>query len=141
MNWTYEGEIFDPTYEELEEWVGFVYVITEKNTDMKYVGKKFFHRKKTLPITKTRKRRKHTRVESDWKTYFGSSVKVQQLLEEHGAEAFDREIIRLCKTKGDCAYYETKEQFDREVLLQPDYYNGIINCRINRSHLSRNKIT
>lgn len=141
MNWTYEGEIFDPTYEELEEWVGFVYVITEKNTDMKYVGKKFFHRKKTLPITKTRKRRKHTRVESDWKTYFGSSVKVQQLLEEHGAEAFDREIIRLCKTKGDCAYYETKEQFDREVLLQPDYYNGIINCRINRSHLSSNKIS
>ncbi len=141
MNWTYEGEIFDPTYEELEEWVGFVYVITEKNTDMKYVGKKFFHRKKTLPITKTRKRRKHTRVESDWKTYFGSSIKVQQLLEEHGAEAFDREIIRLCKTKGDCAYYETKEQFDREVLIQPDYYNGIINCRINRSHLSRNKIS
>ena len=141
MNWTYEGEVFDPTYEELEEWVGFVYVITEKNTGMKYVGKKFFHRKKTLPITKTRKRRKHTRVESDWKTYFGSSVKVQQLLEEHGAEAFDREIIRLCKTKGDCAYYETKEQFDREVLIQPDYYNGIINCRINRSHLSRNKIS
>jgi len=141
MNWTYEGEIFDPTYEELEEWVGFVYVITEKNTDMKYVGKKFFHRKKTLPITKTRKRRKHTRVESDWKTYFGSSVKVQQLLEEHGAEAFDREIIRLCETKGDCAYYETNEQFDREVLLQPDYYNGIINCRINRSHLSSNKLS
>ena len=141
MNWTYEGEVFDPTYKELEEWVGFVYVITEKNTDMKYVGKKFFHRKKTLPITKTRKRRKHTRVESDWKTYFGSSVKVQQLLEEHGAEAFDREIIRLCKTKGDCAYYETNEQFDREVLIQPDYYNGIINCRINRSHLSRNKIS
>ena len=104
-------------------------------------GKKFFHKKKTLPITKTRKRRKHTRVESDWKTYFGSSVKVQELLEEHGADAFDREIIRLCKTKGDCAYYETKEQFDREVLIRPDYYNGIINCRINRSHLSSNKIS
>jgi hypothetical protein len=25
---------------------------------------------------------------------------------------------------------ETKEQFDREVLLTDDYYNGIINCRI-----------
>ena len=141
MNWTFEGKLFEPSYEELEEWVGFVYVITEKNTDMKYVGKKFFHKKKTLPITKTRKRRKHTRVESDWKTYFGSSVKVQQLLEEHGADAFDREIIRLCKTKGDCAYYETKEQFDREVLIRSDYYNGIINCRINRSHLSSNKIS
>ena len=25
---------------------------------------------------------------------------------------------------------ETKEQFEREVLLTEDYYNGIINCRI-----------
>jgi hypothetical protein len=139
MSWLYEGKQFDPDYEFLEDWVGFVYVITEKNTGMKYVGKKFFHKKKTLPITKTRKRRKHTRVESDWKTYFGSSVKVQELKEEYGADAFEREIIRLCKTKGDCAYYETKEQFDREVLIKDDYYNGIINCRINRSHLSQNK--
>ena len=138
--WTYEGEVFDPAYEDLSEWVGFVYVITEKDTDMKYVGKKFFHKKKTLPVTKTRKRRKHTRVESDWKGYFGSSVKVQTLLEEKGADSFDREILRLCKTKGDCAYYETKEQFDREVLTRPDYYNGIINCRISRSHLSANKL-
>lgn len=137
--WTYQGEVFNPAYEDLSEWVGFVYIITEKDTDMKYVGKKFFHKKKTLPITKTRKRRKHLRVESDWKDYFGSSVTVQTLLEEKGAEAFDREILRLCKTKGDCAYYETKEQFDREVLLRDDYYNGIINCRISRKHLSANK--
>ena len=137
--WTYQGEVFNPAYEDLSEWVGFVYIITEKDTDMKYVGKKFFYKKKTLPITKTRKRRKHLRVESDWKDYFGSSVTVQTLLEEKGAEAFDREILRLCKTKGDCAYYETKEQFDREVLLRDDYYNGIINCRISRKHLSANK--
>ena len=25
---------------------------------------------------------------------------------------------------------ETREQFEREVLLTDDYYNGIINCRI-----------
>lgn len=136
MIWMYEGKEFDPQYEELESWVGFVYLITEKETGMKYVGKKFFHKKKTLPITKTRKRRKHLRVESDWRDYFGSSVKVQELLEENGADSFDREILRLCKTKGDCAYYETKEQFDREVLYRDDYYNGIINCRISRKHLS-----
>ena len=27
-------------------------------------------------------------------------------------------------------YKEAKEQFDRDVLLSDDYYNGIINCRI-----------
>jgi hypothetical protein len=136
--WYYRGEIFNPAYEDLEEWVGFVYIITEKETGMKYVGKKFFHKKKTLPVTKTRKRRKHLRVESDWRDYHGSSVTVQTLLEEKGEDAFDREILQLCKTKGDCAYYETKEQFDREVLFRDDYYNGIINCRISRKHLSQN---
>jgi len=78
------------------------------------------------------------RVESDWKDYFGSSETVKLLLEQKGADAFKREIIRLCKTKGDCSYYEAKEQFDREVLLSDEYYNGIINCRISRKHLSSN---
>lgn len=136
MSWTYNGEIFDALP---EDYYGFVYVITEKETDMKYVGKKFFYRTKTLPITKTRKRRKKTLVESDWKTYCGSSERVQELIESKGLDAFTREILHLCKTKGDCAYYETKEQFDREVLLRDDYYNGIINCRISRKHLSANK--
>lgn len=136
MSWTYNGEIFDALP---EDYYGFVYVITEKETDMKYVGKKFFYRTKTLPITKTRKRRKKTLVESDWRTYCGSSERVQELIESKGLDAFTREILHLCRTKGDCAYYETKEQFDREVLLRDDYYNGIINCRISRKHLSANK--
>lgn len=136
MTWIYQGEEFDPDYEELEQWVGFVYLITEKETDMKYVGKKFFHKKKTLPVTKTRKRRKHTRVESDWRMYFGSSANLQERKEQLGEGAYTREILRLCKTKGDCSYYEAKEQFDREVLFKEDYYNGIINCRISGKHLS-----
>jgi hypothetical protein len=47
-----------------------------------------------------------------------------------GEDFFHREIIHLCKSKGECAYLETKEQFEREVLLSEKYYNGIINCRI-----------
>ena len=136
MTWTYNGEVYDTLP---EDYYGFVYIITEKETQMKYVGKKFFYRTKTLPITKTRKRRKKTLVESDWRTYCGSSERVQELVESKGLDAFTREILHLCKTKGDCAYYETKEQFDREVLLKDDYYNGIINCRISRKHLSVNK--
>lgn len=136
MTWTYNGEVYDTLP---EDYYGFVYIITEKETQMKYVGKKFFYRTKTLPITKTRKRRKKTLVESDWRTYCGSSERVQELVESKGVDAFAREILHLCKTKGDCAYYETKEQFDREVLLRDDYYNGIINCRISRKHLSANK--
>lgn len=137
MTWHYQNHPFEANEEILAEYVGFVYVITEKDTDMKYVGKKLFHRKKTLPITKTRKRRKKTLVESDWQDYYGSSTQVQENLKLNGPDAYHREILRLCRSKGECSYYEAKEQFDREVLLRDDYYNGIINCRINASHLKK----
>lgn len=139
MTWYYRNEIFEPSEEVLQDYVGFVYLITERDTNMKYVGKKLFHRRKTLPITKTRKRRKKVLVESDWRTYFGSNDKLQSLVEEKGAEAFHREILHLCNSKGDCSYLEAKEQFDREVLLRDDYYNGIINCKISSRHLKITK--
>lgn len=137
MTWHYQNQPFEANEETLAEYVGFVYVITEKETDMKYVGKKLFHRKKTLPITKTRKRKKKTLVESDWQDYYGSSTQVQENLKLNGPDSYHREILRLCRSKGECSYYEAKEQFDREVLLRDDYYNGIINCRINASHLKK----
>ena len=133
--WTLSGKPFSVEYEDLEEYVGFVYIVTERGTNMKYIGKKLFHRTKTLPVTKTRKRKKKTLVESDWRTYCGSSEKVKEILSVRGLDGFRREILHLCRTKGECSYLEAKEQFDRNVLLRDDYYNGIINCRINRKHL------
>jgi hypothetical protein len=133
--WYYNNEVFEPDEDQLKSYVGFVYQVTEKSTGMKYIGKKFFWRQKTLPTTKTRKRRKKVLVESDWRTYCGSSETVKQILNESGLNAFDREILHLCKTKGECSYMEAKIQFDRDVLLRDDYYNGIIQCRINRKHL------
>jgi hypothetical protein len=47
-----------------------------------------------------------------------------------GDEGFYREILHLCKTKGECSYMEAKEQFDREVLFTDDYYNGIIQIKL-----------
>ena len=49
---------------------------------------------------------------------------------------FKREIVRLCKTKGECSYYEAKLQFAMEVLEHPsDFYNQQIRVRVHRSHL------
>jgi hypothetical protein len=31
------------------------------------------------------------------------------------------------------AYYEIKEQIDKEVLFKDEYHNGIINCRIGKA--------
>jgi len=125
--------------ENLNDWQGFVYIITDLTNDKMYVGKKGFWSKKTQPPLKGKTRKRRSIVESDWKTYYGSSETVKQLYEEKGDEGFYREILHFCKTKGEMSYLETKEQFDRAVLLDDKYYNGIINCRIHRSHVQRLK--
>ena len=112
--WVYENKDFDQTPDEFQ---GFVYMVTELDTGKKYIGKKFFWKPKILPVTKTRKRRVRTRVESDWRDYYGSSKEVQALVESKGKDNYKREILRLCKSKGECSYYEAKLQFQYDVLL------------------------
>lgn len=129
--WIYQGRSFIPPENfSPDDYYGFVYCITHRATDKKYIGKKFFWKQKTLPKTKTRKRRIRSLIESDWREYYGSSSYLSEEINEHGADMFYREILHLCKTKGECSYLEAKEQFDREVLLTDKYYNGIINCRV-----------
>ena len=131
--WYYNNELFELTPEEYQ---GFVYQITELHTNKKYIGKKNFWKPKILPINKTRKRRVRTRVESDWKTYFSSSSQIQKLVEESGEKKFKREILKLCKTKGEMSYYEAKLQFENNVLFRDDYYNEFIGCRVHSKHLT-----
>ena len=130
--WLYRNEPFNTTPEEYQ---GFVYLIEEKDTGKKYIGKKFFWKPKTLPITKTRKRRQRTKVESDWRDYFGSSKEVQLLVEQKGKSNYNRTILKLCRTKGECSYYEAKLQFEYDVLLRDDFYNEFIGCKIHSKHL------
>lgn len=132
--WTYNDKVFDDTPEEYQ---GFVYLITDLTNSKKYIGKKFFWKPKTLPITKSRKRRVKTRVESDWRDYYGSSIEVKLLVEKHGVESFKREILKLCKTKGECSYYEAKMQFEYDVLLSDEFYNEFIGCKIHSKHLTK----
>lgn len=132
--WYYKEQAFDTTPEEYQ---GFVYKITELNTGKKYIGKKFFWAPKTLPVTKTRKRRVKTKVESDWKKYFGSSKEVQDQVKANGEDNYKREILHLCKTKGDCSYWELYEQMINHVLLSEDYYNEFVGAKIHSKHISK----
>jgi len=131
--WTFNNEEYNITPEEYQ---GFVYQITELHTNKKYIGKKNFWKPKILPINKKRKRRVRTRVESDWKTYFSSSQQIQKIVEEAGEDKFKREILKLCKTKGEMSYHEAKLQFEHNVLLRDDYYNEFIGCRVHSKHLT-----
>lgn len=126
---------FEMTDEELAAYHGFVYLIIDELTGKKYIGKKFFWSSKILPITKARKRRKKILVESDWKSYYGSNKQLQADVAELGPERFKRVILRLCKTKGECSYYETKYQLMYDVLLKDDFYNDFVGCRIHSKHV------
>jgi hypothetical protein len=131
--WIYQGKEF--TSEMIGDHVGFVYILKNKLTGMKYVGKKKFFFKITKPPLKGKKRKRRSLKESDWQEYYGSSEETKALVEEHGGDIFDREILHLCATLGELSYLEMLEQVQREVLLRDDYYNGIIQCRIHRNHV------
>ena len=133
--WYYNNKIFEPTEDELSAYVGFVYVITELDTNKKYIGKKFFWAIRKLPPLKGQKRKRTKKTMSDWKDYYGSSEELKSLVESKGSEAYRRDILKLCKTKGECSYYEAKYQFEKDVLLRDDYYNEFIGCKIHSKHL------
>ena len=132
--WLYNEKEYDETPEEYQ---GFVYLITELDTGKKYIGKKNFWRPKVLPKNSKRNRRVRTRVESDWKKYYGSNKEVQALVESKGIENYKREILHFCRTKGEMSYHEAKLQFLHDVLLRDDYYNEFIGCKIHSRHLKK----
>ena len=136
MVWKYNDKEFNETPEEYQ---GFVYEIRELSTDKKYIGKKNFWRPKTLPKNSRRSRRIKTRVESDWREYYGSNQQLQELVEVHGRDGFERVILHLCKTKGEMSYMEAKLQFMFDVLLREDYYNEFVGCKIHSRHVSKLK--
>ena len=129
MSWLYKGEDYPNDDESI---FGFVYLITSKIDGRTYVGKKFL----SSAAYKTIKgKRKKLRKESDWKTYYGSSPALQKDVEEHGKDNFIREILYLCRSRGECAYIETREIFARDALLREDYYNEFVGCKIQSSHI------
>ena len=130
MQWTYEGKTIDTIPDEYE---GFVYLITNKKTGQKYVGKKLAKFKTTKPPLKGKKNKRRGTKESDWKTYYGSSDRLNADVQSLGEKHFTREILYLCKGRGEMSYIEAREQFDRRVLETDDYYNGIINVRVGGS--------
>jgi hypothetical protein len=132
--WIYEGNEF--TSDMIDDNFGFVYEITDLDNGKKYIGKKWFWNTRKRPPLKGKTRKRIVRIESDWKDYFGSSDEVKSLVEESGRDRFDRKILRLCKTKGECTYFEAKLQFDNDVLLRDDYYNEFIGCKIHSKHVS-----
>ncbi len=134
-NWVYEGQDFiGPALDH----VGFIYRLVSKETGKKYIGKKNFwttktSQKKNKATGKVKKTK--LKIASDWQDYYSSNDEIKA--EAAAGKPFDREILRLCKSKAEMTYWETKLQFQYDVLLDESYYNGWIMCRVRRAHLTK----
>ena len=111
---------------------GFIYQITNTTNDRKYIGKKQSITILKRPPLKGRKNKRHVVKETDWKIYTGSSDKLNEDIQKLGKDKFKFEILRFCQSKSELAYYEAKMQFDHDVLLKEEYYNGMINLRLSK---------
>jgi len=126
--WQYKGKVFES--EDIGDNYGFIYRITNSTNGHDYIGRKFFWTVKKRPPLKGKKNKRRETVETDWKTYWGSSDRLQRDIENLGKDKFTREIIHLCKTRGITNYMECYFQMKEHVLLRNDNYNGIINIRL-----------
>jgi hypothetical protein len=130
MSWTYNGE--PVTDEVIGNSYGFVYIITNLQTNRRYIGRKYF----TKAGYKTVKgKRKKIRLSSGWESYYGSNKVLLTEVAILGEEWFSREIIRLCRNRSECAYYETALIFHHEALLSDAWYNEWVTCKISKKNV------
>jgi hypothetical protein len=126
--WLYKGN--EVTDDDVLDYVGFVYSITNTQTGKSYIGKKLLKFSRTKQV---KGKKKKIKVDSDWKTYYSSSEALKQDVELLGPENFQREILRLCSSKAECNYWELKYQIERDVLLSDNFYNSWISARIYKT--------
>lgn len=134
--WYYNDK---PVEEMPEGVVGFVYLITNLTNDRKYIGKKLAQFRKTKPPLKGRKNKRRSTVESDWRTYYGSSDELNEDVEKLGTDSFKREILYYCFNKSELSYIEAREQFRHKVLESDEYYNGHIRVRVHGKGIKNNE--
>ena len=96
MTWTYQGQLVETLPEDC---VGYVYCITCILTGRKYIGKKLAKFAKTTTKTVTlkngtkKKKKIRSKIDSDWREYFGSSVELTADIIKLGKEnQFNRKL-------------------------------------------------
>ena len=131
--WTYQGTTF--TSDDINDFFGYVYRITNLTTGKQYIGRKYFTQRRKPRSGKGKRR---VTSESDWKKYYGSSPELKADIKKFGKSNFKREIISLHSTLGKVNYEETKQLFLNNVLIEalddgtPAYYNSNVLGRYYR---------
>ena len=138
--WLYQGTTF--TSDDIGNKFGYVYLIVNRTTRKKYIGRKYF-----TQCRKPRGGKRRVSSESDWKKYYGSSPELKQDVKEFGRNSFSREILSLHTTKGKVNFEETRQLFLNNVLTEslddgtPAFYNSNILGRYYRKDYFEGQFT
>lgn len=130
--WLHSGKPIDE--ESLGDFVGFVYIITNIESQRQYIGKKLFKFRRTKTV---KGKKKKLLVESDWRKYWGSNKTLLEEVSLFGEDGFKREVLRLCRSKGELNYFEAKYQFSMGALESDVFYNEWITLKVHKAHLKK----
>ena len=133
MSWLYKGEVFNDS-KIPEGAVGFIYEMEAiiDGKAVRYIGKKNFYSttkkkfgKRAVANMEDKRAKKYTiQVKPNYQNYY-SSNKVLQEAHKNGIP-IKRFMVRICFSKTELTYHETKYQFVREVLEKEEYLNANI---------------
>lgn len=112
---------FDP-----QDFFGFVYRITNTKTKMQYVGCKQLHRIEKKPPLKGKKNKRHFKKDSDWRSYTGSSKRLNEDIDKLGKEKFKFEIIALADCRWELSYKEYTTIIVEDAIPKKNYYNEFL---------------
>ncbi len=131
-----DKEILIPFTDDMipENAIGFIYIINMlKDGDMVgYIGKKNFYSKKKKKfgkkalalMTDKRCKKYETIIKLDYQNYFSSNKELKEAYKK--GKYMNRTIIKICFSKAELTYQETKAQFQYEVLEKDNWLNGNI---------------
>lgn len=117
----WKGKKFKP-----EDFFGFVYTIKNKKDGRVYIGQKMLHRTIKRPPLKGKKNKRHSKADSDWRTYTGSSKELNADIEKLGKDNFEFKIVQLCETRWELSYTEYKKIIREDAIPNRNYYNGFL---------------
>ena len=136
MNWLYKAKKFTDDMIP-DKAIGFVYemeaIIDGKS--VRYIGKKNFYsnrkkkfgKKALAAITDKRTKKYEMVTKLNYSNYYSSN---DILKAAHKAGILiKRYIVKICYSKTELTYYETKYQFNKEVLEKIEKIDGVLKAR------------
>jgi glutaredoxin-related protein len=114
----------------IENSIGFIYKITNNIDGRKYLGRKLILFKTSRKPLKGNKNKRRGTKQSDYMTYCGSCIELQEDIKKLGKENFTFEILEWCSSKLTLNYAEVKHIVNSNAIFDKNYYNKYLGCRL-----------